>query len=72
MIFAKLTLTTIECDHESEIREKVNNASQLIAKALQDLRNLSKSLNTDYIKDLGLVKAIENELEVIKKENATT
>src|SRR5205085_7242527 len=34
---------------------------------IQDLRDLSKSLNTDYIKELGLIRAIEYELEIIKK-----
>jgi two-component system NarL family sensor kinase len=37
---------------------------------IQDLRDLSKSLNTDYVKDMGLLQAVEYELEMIRKSGA--
>jgi two-component system, NarL family, sensor kinase len=67
LIFAKLTMNTIDLNGQTEIKEKIDSTNHLITRALQDLRNLSKSLNADNIADLGLVKAIENEIEIIKR-----
>jgi len=39
----------------------------LLINALQDLRDLSRSLHTDNITEMGLVKAIEYEFEMVKK-----
>jgi two-component system NarL family sensor kinase len=64
---AKLNLSAIELNREEDYREKAIGAKQLISKAIQDLRDLSRSLNTDYVSRMGLEKAIEYELDIIRK-----
>jgi two-component system, NarL family, sensor kinase len=64
---AKLTLSSIELNNSDNCREKAISAKQLVSKAIQDLRDLSRSLNTDYVSEMGLPKAIEYELDMIKK-----
>ena len=51
---------------------KLNTATTAVGKALQDLRDISKSLNTDSINEIGLITAIENELEIINKSGIKT
>jgi len=63
---AKLNLTMVNVDESGEmIQEKINNVSELLRQAIQDLRDLSKSLHSDVIAEKGLLKAIENELLMI-------
>ena len=66
---AKLNLATTEIGKISSelVQQNIDNSKSLVAKAIQDLRDLSKSLNTDYISDMGLARSIEYELEIIKK-----
>jgi signal transduction histidine kinase len=64
---AKLNLNTLDISKQAELDEKVTNTKDLIGKAIVDLRDLSRSLNTDAIKSIGLTRAIENELEMIRK-----
>lgn len=45
------------------------NTEDLISKAIQDLRLLTLSLNSDYYLELGLVEAIKRELDTV--ENTT-
>lgn len=64
---AKLNLNTIDITKQDELLEKIGGSKQLVSKAIQDLRDLSKSLNTDSITSIGLLRAIEYELEMIRK-----
>lgn len=66
LTLAKLNLATTVVA-ETTANEKINTSKQLIAKAIQDLRDLSRSLNTDYVEEMGLVRSIEYELELLKK-----
>jgi signal transduction histidine kinase len=61
---AKLNLNTFGSD---PTEEKVAITEELLSKAITDLRDLSKSLNTEKISDIGLVAAIGHELNIIKK-----
>jgi two-component system, NarL family, sensor kinase len=49
------------------LQGKIDNTLSQVSKAINDLRDLSKSFNTDNITSIGLVRAIEYELEIIKK-----
>jgi len=64
---AKLNLNTIDITKQEELLKKISGSKQLVSKAIQDLRDLSKSLNTDNIAAIGLLRAIEYELDLIKK-----
>jgi signal transduction histidine kinase len=66
LTLAKLNLATSVVE-DKQTAEKIKNSQQLIAKAIQDLRDLSRSLNTDYVEEMGLIRSIEYELEMLKK-----
>jgi two-component system NarL family sensor kinase len=64
---AKLNLATADISKMDTLSQKIEDSRSLVAKAIQDLRDLSKSMNTDYVSDMGLPRSIEYELEMIKK-----
>lgn len=64
---AKLTINTMNLNEQETLQEKINDSKQLIGKAIQDLRDLSRSLDTDYVTEMGLIKSIEYEFQLIKK-----
>ena len=63
---AKLNLNTLDTEGGVNKEEKIESSIQLIGKAINDLRDLSRSLNGGKIADLGLQDAIENELKIIQ------
>ncbi len=63
---AKLNLGTFE-DTESVFNQtKINDTKQLVSKAINDLRDLSRSLYGNKIAELGLADAIDNELKILQ------
>lgn len=69
---AKLNLGTMDIHKPDQLQQKIDDSKGLIGKAIQDLRDISKSLNTDYVSEMGLVQAIGYELEMIRKSGAFT
>ena len=69
---AKLKLNTLKYDQPDLLVEKINDSRELVSKAIRDLRDLSRSLNTDSIASMGLVRAIEQELELFRKSGFQT
>ncbi len=69
---AKLNLSTMDIADLEELKEKIKDSKQLVSKAIQDLRDLSKSMNTDNIEAIGLLHAIEYELEMIRRTGYLT
>lgn len=67
---AKLHLNTIPPTEEGS--EKIASSRDLVGKAIQDLRSLSKTLNRDTVLSAGLVKALEFELGQLQKSGAYT
>ena len=66
LTLAKLNLATTTVAEEAA-SEKIKTSQQLIGKAIQDLRDLSRSLNTDYVEEMGFVRSVEYELELLQK-----
>ncbi len=64
---AKLHLTTLNIPLPDEAIEKINASTLLIAHSLDEIRNISKSLNTEHIKSNGLIKAIQQQIEQLNK-----
>ena len=64
---AKLNLNTMPPTNDEALQEKILNSKELVSKAIVDLRDLSRSLDTDYVQEMGLQRAIEYELEIIRK-----
>jgi signal transduction histidine kinase len=69
---AKLKLNTLKYDQQDLLVEKINDSRELVSKAIRDLRDLSRSLNTDSIASMGLVRAIEQELDILRKSGFQT
>lgn len=67
LTLAKLNLNTVEPTPSDPTNKKIQNTKELVAKAIHDLRNLSKSLNTDLIKEIGLCEIIQREILVVSK-----
>ena len=64
---AKLHLNTLELREGTLEAEKVDHAVDLLSKAMDDLRDISKSLSLELIRAGGLVKAIENQVSQFQK-----
>lgn len=66
---AKLQLNRLELGVQEKDKEPINEVAGLISKSLQDLRALSKSLNPVSIKKIGLLKALQLELDRYNRLN---
>jgi two-component system NarL family sensor kinase len=64
---AKLNIGTIDIYQPEKANIKINDSRELLAKAIQDLRNLARSMNTTYIAEMGLLRSIEYEVEMVRK-----
>lgn len=65
---AKLNLNTLQLNETT----KLNDTKQLVSKAINDLRDLSRSLHGDKIAELGLPDAIANELKILQNTGQFT
>lgn len=66
----RLTLAKMNLSEDGGVLEQnIQNSRELITKALQDLRDLSKSLNKNYILDLGLEIAVQKELKLVQSSS---
>ncbi len=63
---AKLNLNTFENIESTLNQTKINDTKKLVSKAINDLRDLSRSLHGDKIAELGLQASIENELKILE------
>ncbi len=61
---AKLNLNVLS---QNESSEKINLTEELLTKAINDLRDLSKSLSAEKIADAGLASAMAQEMYIIEK-----
>jgi two-component system, NarL family, sensor kinase len=71
LTLAKLTLAAGTNDI-NVLNEQRATSRQLISKAISDLRDLSKSLSTDKINEIGLPKAIELQLAILNRTGQLT
>ena len=60
---SKMQLNRLEMKIAEENKPILNEVTQLVSKSLQDLRALSKSLNPVSIRNIGLQKALELEID---------
>ena len=67
---AKLNLNTIPSELLNSAPEKINNTKELVTKAISDLRTLSKTLHSEAVLSVGLIRAIEMELKLLDKTAA--
>lgn len=64
---AKLNISLIAMNDQEPIREHVTQTKELLNTAINDLRDISKTLNTDYVKEKNLEESILRELDMLKR-----
>jgi two-component system NarL family sensor kinase len=64
---AKLSLSSLPMEKTHPAFEPVNNVKAILGNAIRDMSNLSGSLHTDRISEIGLTDSIRYELDIIKK-----
>lgn len=65
--FVKLNLNTIDGRVPPDIKEKLMESKNLLTKTIHDLRDIARSLNPDFISEIGLYGAIEQQLQLLEK-----
>ena len=67
LTLAKLHLNTLIPLENNLNKEKITEAVMLITNSIQDLSNISHTLSADTVKKNGLLKALEEEVERIRR-----
>lgn len=65
LTLAKLQLNTIGYNEQNKAPGNVSSSIDLISKAIQDLSDISKSLNSELIKNDGFYNTLKNETDKI-------
>jgi len=63
----KLNLNTVDPHNASLVIDKLSESKSLLTKTIQDLRDLARSLNTDFISQISLPVAIEQLLQIVER-----
>jgi two-component system NarL family sensor kinase len=69
LTLAKLNLNTFEWGNRNKALDQLQSTIQIIGNVICELSDISKSLNSEMIEGLGLVSAIENEIDRIRTTN---
>lgn len=67
LTLAKLHLNTYNMKRAENGQNLIESSVDLISKALTDLNDISKSMDSDLIESHGLIHAIEYEVEILQK-----
>ncbi len=67
LTLAKLYLNTLEFADRDKAIEQVNDSVNIIGEAIKDLSDLSRSMSSEIITNNGIIKALEHELNQLKK-----
>ena len=67
LTLAKLQLNTLDIHDKNKTGQAVSSSVDLLSKSINDLSDLSKSMNADAIIQEGLIDALENETKRISK-----
>jgi signal transduction histidine kinase len=62
----KLNLNALSPQQEAD-KERLSSTIGLVSKSIKDLRDLAKSINTDYVSGIGLSNAIRQQLVILQK-----
>lgn len=63
----KLQLNTLPIAENGEPSEKIKDTKELVSQVINDLRDISKSLDTSRIAEIGLEESLRAELERVKR-----
>jgi signal transduction histidine kinase len=64
---AKLSLTTLDINSREEAESGIAEITEILEKALEDLRDMSKAMNPDVIRKGGLKRAIEMQVGFLQR-----
>jgi signal transduction histidine kinase len=64
---AKLGLGTLDLERRDEAKESITEISDILEKALEDLRHMSRTMNSEIIKKGGLKKSIEMQVRFLQR-----
>lgn len=67
LCLSRLYLYDIDPTDNIQRSDKINLSASLIKRAIDDLNNLSKSLSADAIEKFGLVRAVEEQVNDVKR-----
>ena len=63
----KMIMNTVGKIVSDTARDQITESVNLISKAIRDIRDLSKTLNTDFLNEIGLPGAIDQQLQILKR-----
>jgi two-component system, NarL family, sensor kinase len=66
LTLVKLNLNTLNLDNKQKTLNQISLSVEFLSKAIDDLNNISHSLDFNVISEQGLIKALEKEIEKIK------
>lgn len=66
---ARMQLNIIQADLNENKKNLVNETGEIISKSLQEIRSLSKLLNPEVVKNIGLEEAIQLEIDRFNRLN---
>lgn len=72
LTLAKLNLVTLELSNNLQISERLNSSVELLTKSIQELSDISHSMNSELLKSHGLIKVLENEVEKMERPGLLT
>lgn len=67
LTLAKLNLHTLDWNNQEKVAEKIDISINLLTNSIAELRDISKSLNSQIIIQHGLLKAMEEEIQTIRQ-----
>ena len=69
LTLAKLNLNTLDWDHPVESKNQIDSSLQQISKAITDLSDLSKGMNSELIINQGLIEVLKKETNRLRELN---
>jgi len=63
----RLNISTIKAEENSPSERKIITSKELLDKAIEDLRDLSKRLNTEYVSQQSLADSLRFQLNLIQR-----
>lgn len=67
LAFATMQMNNVLRNASEDLKPKVDNASDALKESLAEVRALSKSLNSDVIRNMGFNATVENEINRLNK-----
>ena len=67
LTLAKLNLVTLNMNDWQQNVDRINSSIDILSKSINELSDLSHSMNPEFIENFGLIKTLEIETEKLKK-----